>query len=218
MALTFVMQPPSIEDIHSIVVIEHPSVTIEEVQAVSEKWGLNIRTIFSVLRMGNDNYQRNFVTQIKNLSEDAVAMLAASPSDASLNQSYSIVTTFRTHPFSDKQSPQYMCDDGMINCITSQHVWHTLVHQRVLNERVKLSELYTLLKCDRGRSFRGVAFEAFSHVFLADGKRSVALRKSDNEALTNLTLIAHKTHIYFLGDKVSSTSHDHIYSLSMVLA
>ncbi|KAI3614906.1 hypothetical protein WG66_016768 [Moniliophthora roreri] len=171
-AVQIVIDPPSDEDLHTILV----QCTTQEISVAVAKWGRNIRTIRKVLRNGDAAQERRFRRDLASLTDEELNTLSRNPSSSPLCYTHSIVTTKADGEFPAPDDVCYTESDTMLHFVTSQYICRAFL-QTVVLKKVQLEQFYFLLNCATNLgSTKGIVFENLAHQIVLNKKDLVMYR------------------------------------------
>ncbi|CAA7261979.1 unnamed protein product [Cyclocybe aegerita] len=177
-AITLVMDPLTIDDMHALVSLESPHCLREEVEAAMLMYGSNSRTIADIFQdPDGDLLQETKIAQsLDRLSLSQLEELIRKPDDGDKQITHALIQSASSRPPPQEGDRRYLATDTMVHSIASPYIWKLLYKKFMDSSLQEIRRLFvSLAGMTSSNAMRGWLFEAWSHDRLCQGEFAFTL-------------------------------------------
>ncbi|KAJ3511278.1 hypothetical protein NLJ89_g4195 [Agrocybe chaxingu] len=178
MAISLVMEPPTVDDMHALMSLRFPDCVRSRVEAAMATYGGNSRTIVEVFEFSNgvSLQEVRIKNSLQSLSFSQLEQLIRDPHDGDKNITHALIQSTSSRPPPQIGDPRYLAPDMMVHSFASRYIWK-LVYQRFMDSSLQeMRRLFvSLAGLTSAGATRGWIFEAWCHDRLCQAEIALEL-------------------------------------------
>ncbi|CAA7262579.1 unnamed protein product [Cyclocybe aegerita] len=197
-AITLVMDPLTVDDMHALVSLERPEHVREEVEAAMLRYGTDSRTILQVFTFfdGATIQEMEIQTSLRCLSWSQLENLIWRPAD----KDYTLIQCSRSKPSPQRGDRRYLAQDMIAHSIASPYIWKLLYKHFMESSLQEIRRLFvSLAGFISAPDMRSWIFEAWCHDRICQADLALTLTEMMEDS-SNL-VVGQNTRTLSLGQK-----------------